>query len=167
MQADKRKVLGEFVYPMLGLCACAVFVGTLFNVDWDNNRLLFQVAMQRCCVIAIALFGGYFLAAYLVNKIGATRFGQEDDLSAAFQLCGYALVVTFVVYFICGLFPDFSIVKIFKLYTIYIVWEALPFTTPRLPDNRRLLYTLFVTVLLIVCPELIEWIFNKLVQLFH
>ena len=69
MEEDRRKVYMAFVYPMIGLCGLSVFIGSLLTNGWGGPQS-FQIAMTNCCAVAVALFGGYFLAAYAINEMG-------------------------------------------------------------------------------------------------
>ena len=109
LEEDRRKVFGAFVYPMIGLCGLAVFIGSLLVNGWGGPQS-FQIAMTQCCAVAVALFGGYFLAAYAINQLRVQMFGMSDDVPLTQQFAGYALVVTFLLKIITGLLPDFSII---------------------------------------------------------
>ena len=161
LEEDRRKVFTAFVYPMIGLCGLSVFIGSLLTMGWDGPQS-FQYAMTRCCAVAVALFGGYFLAAYLINVMGVRWMRMPDQLPLVQQFAGYALVVVFVLRIILGILPDFQIIAmLLQFYTVYIVWEGSA-RLLRVTDANRLRYTLMTSVVLIVCPMVIEWIFNEL-----
>ncbi len=40
----------------------------------------FQYAMTQCCAVAVSLFGGYFLAAYLINGLRVRMFAMDNDI---------------------------------------------------------------------------------------
>lgn len=165
-QTDRRKVYTAFVYPMIGLCALSVFIGSLLSKGWSGPQS-FQVAMTHCCAVAVALFGGYFLAAYGINRAGVRLFGQCDDLLQVHRLAGYALVVPFLLQIVTGLLPDFTIMAfLLQFYIVYVIWEGVPVMT-KVPDSLRLQYTLVCTVLLTVCPWLIRYVFFKLTVLLN
>ena len=161
LEEDRRKVFTAFVYPMIGLCGLSVFIGSLLTMGWGGPQS-FQYAMTRCCAVAVALFGGYFLAAYLINVMGVRWMRMPDQLPLVQQFAGYALVVVFLLRIVLGILPDFQIIAILlQFYTVYIVWEG----SARLlwvTDANRLRFTLMTSVVLIVCPMVIEWIFNEL-----
>lgn len=161
LEEDRRKVFAAFVYPMIGLCGLSVFIGSLLTMGWGGPQS-FQYAMTRCCAVAVALFGGYFLAAYLINVMGVRWMRMPDRLPLVQQFAGYALVVVFLLRIVLGILPDFQIIAILlQFYTVYIVWEG----SARLlgvNDASRLRFTLMTSVVLIVCPMVIEWIFNEL-----
>lgn len=161
LKEDRQKVFVDFVYPMIGLCGLSVFVGSLLSMGWGGPES-FQYAMTRCCAVAVSLFGGYFLAAYLINKILMKMLAMESDMPLVHQFAGYALVVTFLLQIVIGVLPDFNIIAILlKFYLVYVVWEGAP-VMMKIEEKDRLRFTLIASLLLIACPEVIELIFNKL-----
>ena len=89
---------------------------------------------------------------------------QEDDVQQAQQLGGYSLVVTFLLDIIVGLFPGFLILSwILQFYLVYVVWEGVRVLVA-IADNRQLPYTVMASVLLIACPALIDFVFDKLMN---
>lgn len=161
LEEDRRKVFTAFVYPMIGLCALSVFIGSLFTNGWGGPES-FQIAMKNCCVVAVALFGGYFLAAYIINELGMKMFGLSNDMPLTQQFAGYALVVTFLTNIITGLLPAFGLIAlILQFYIVYVVWVGASVLMD-VEEHQRLKYTLISSVLLIVCPASIHFVFNKL-----
>lgn len=166
LQEDRRKVFTAFVYPMIGLCALAVFVGSLFTHGWGGPESI-QEAMRNCCVVAVALFGGYFLAAYIINELGMQMFGMPNNMPLVQQFAGYALVVTFLTHIATGLLPEFGLIAlILQFYIIYVVWIGAD-VLMNIKENQRLKYTLIVSFLLITCPTGIQLIFSKLLVLLY
>ena len=116
-EEDRRKVLGAFVYPMIGLCGLSVFIGTF--IGNTEGAAAFQIAMTRCCAIFVSLFGGYFLAAYAIDQLGKKLLGREDQYELNQQFVGYSQWVVFyfhpsldiaILHRICGVrgctYPD-------------------------------------------------------------
>ena len=161
LEEDRRKVFTAFVYPMIGLCGLSVFIGALMTNGWGGPES-FQIAMTKCCAVAVALFGGYFLAAYLINEALVHYLKMPSRLPEVQQFAGYALVVIFLLRIVIGLLPDFQIIALLaQFYTVYIIWEG----CVKVLDVRasdRLNFTLIASVLLIACPALVEWMFNEL-----
>ena len=161
LEEDRRKVFTAFVYPMIGLCGLSVFIGALMTMGWGGPQS-FQYAMTRCCAVAVALFGGYFLAAYLINETLVRYLKMPSRLPDVQQFAGYAMAVIFLLHIVIGILPDFQIIALLlQFYTVYIIWEG----CVKLLDIRakdRLNFTLIASILLIVCPMLVEWMFNEL-----
>ena len=138
-EEDRRKVLGAFVYPMIGLCGLSVFIGTF--IGNTEGVAAFQIAMTRCCAIFVSLFGGYFLAAYAIDQLGKKLLGREDQYELNQQFVGYSMVVQF--------------------YTVFVVFEGAR-TLMKVNEEKLTRYTLIASVIIIVCPALIAAVFNEL-----
>lgn len=161
MEEDRRKVHIAFVYPMIGLCGLSVFIGSLLTNGWGGPQS-FQIAMTHCCAVAVALFGGYFLASYTINEMGVRMFGMSSNLPLIQQFAGYALVVPFLLRIVTGLLPDFIVIAwLLQFYIVYVVWEGIPIMV-KVEEKQRLKYTLLSSVLLILCPTVIQIVFNRL-----
>ena len=145
---DRRKVFTAFVYPMIGLCGLSVFIGSLVAKGWGGPQS-FQ-------------FGGYFLAAYLINGLRVRMFAMDNDIPLVQQFAGYALVVSFMLKIIIGILPDFSIIALLlQFYIVYVVWEGSAILM-KIAEKDRLRFTILSSMLLIACPAVIEFVFNKL-----
>lgn len=163
---DRRAVFTSFVYPMIGLCGLSVFIGSLLTNGWSGPQS-FQIAMTQCCAIAVSLFGGYFLAAYAINQMSVKMFSMPSDAPLAQQFAGYALVITFLQNIIIGVLPDLLLISLLlQFYIVYIVWEGVG-VLMLIREKSRLRFTIFSSVLLIVCPTVIQFAFNKLTAILN
>lgn len=159
-EEDKRKVMGTFVYPMIGLCGFSFFLGAIFTNGMGAQG--FQIALTECCSVFVSLFGGYFLAAYIINKLGMSMFNMEDNNQLIQQFVGYSLVVTFLLDIIAGIIPDFFILRwILQFYVIYVVWEGARILL-KVDEQKRMAYTVMASLAIIACPSILGFIFNKL-----
>lgn len=166
LEEDRRKVFTAFVYPMIGLCGLSVFIGSLLLKGWSGPES-FQYAMTQCCAVAVSLFGGYFLAAYLINALRVRLFMQDDDINLTRQFAGYAMVVPFLLQIIIGVLPDFNIIAmLLQFYIVYVVWEGSR-SLMEVEEKDRLRFTVISSILLIVCPAVIQLLFNKLTLLLN
>lgn len=161
LEEDKRKVFSAFVYPMIGLCGLSVFLGSLFSRGWGGPES-FRYAMTQCCAIAVALFGGYFMAANLIHHYASRMLNLAVEKNQILQLAGYSMVVIFCLRIILALMPDFQIIALLlQFYTVYIVWEGSA-RLLQINEADRLKFTLVSSVALLCSPVIIEWIFDKL-----
>ena len=156
---DQKKVMSEFVYPMIGLCGLSVFLGTF--IGNTEGVSAFQVAMTRCCAIFVSLFGGFFLSSYLMNLLGQKMLGREEEKELNQQFVGYAMVVTFALDIIGGLFSVSLLQWIFQFYTIFVVYEGAK-TLMGVEGKSLTRYSLIASVIIILCPSLIGTVFDKL-----
>lgn len=166
LEEDRRKVFVAFVYPMIGLCGLSVFIGSLLAKGWSGPES-FQFAMTQCCAVAVSLFAGYFLAATLINELRVRLLKQETDVFLCRQFAGYALVVSFLLQIIIGVLPDFNIIAVLlQFYIVYVVWEG-SVTLMQVTEKERLRFTLLSSMLLLLCPALIQLVFNQLLIAFN
>ncbi len=163
---DRRRVFTLFVYPMIGLCGLSFLIGSLIAVGWSGPQS-FQYAMTRCCAVAVSLFGGYFLAAYLINAVWTRFFSGPGNLPLAQQFAGYAMVVLFLIKIVVGVWPDFNVLALLvQFYTLYVVWVGSR-ALLKIDDKSRLQFTVVASVLLLLCPFVIQLVFDNLVSLLN
>jgi hypothetical protein len=159
LEEDRRKVMSEFVYPMIGLCGLSVFIGSF--IGNTAGSFAFHVAMTRCCATFVSLFGGFFLAAYLMNLLSKKILDREDDRELSQQFVGYAMVVVFSLNIISGLFSISILHWILQFYTVFVVYEGAR-SLMMVEEKRLTHYSLLASLLIIVCPTIISTVFDKL-----
>lgn len=156
---DGRSVLPDFVYPMIGLCGLSEFIGTFIGKDFTAEVI--QLALTRCCAVAVSLFGGFFLAAYLIGKVGSRWFGCRASRETIQLFVGYSMVVTFLLNIISGLFSVLILHWILQVYTLYVAFEGVR-ALLGVEERRQTGYAVMATVFLLFCPFVIEYLFNEL-----
>lgn len=159
VEGDKRKVAAGFVYPLTGLCGLAVFLG---SISFDFDVFSLQTALTKACAVLVSLFGGYFLAAYLVDLYGVKVLKRESDPMLCRQFVGYSMSVLFVLDIVLGLFPGFFILRwILQFYLVWVVWEGSQ-KLMSVEGEKLLSYTLVVSVIIILAPMLLKGLFGYL-----
>lgn len=154
-----KDIQSEFVYPLIGLCGLSEFIGSL--IGRDLSALMFQVALTRCCALAVALFGGFFLSAYILGKLGTRWLKMTDAYRRMLIFVGYSMVVIFVLNIVSSLFSIVILHWILQIYTIVVVFEGVR-RWLEVPERQQVLFTLFATITILVCPMFIEYVFNEL-----
>lgn len=155
-------VLPGFVYPMIGLCAMSVFLGAFIGRDFLPEVL--NRALTSSCAVAVSLFIGFFLAAYLLKQLNTRWFDCEKSESEIQVFVGYSMVVTFVLEIISGLFSIMIIYWIFQIYTLFVVFEGAR-RLMKIPESRLTMYSIIATLIILLSPTLIETIFKYLSML--
>lgn len=158
---DIREVSFEYVYPMIGFAALSSFIGAVWEHGWSNAED-YQYAMMQCAAVVVSLFGAYFLSAYLINQVRIKKLAQRDDMLLSQQFTGYSMTVVFLLQILTGLLPDLGIISVLlQFYTIYLVWEG----TGKLLDieeEKRTAFTVIASAIILVCPPLLRYVFDKL-----
>lgn len=158
-RGEGRLVMFNFVYPMIGLCGLSEFAGAFIGREFTPD--VFQVALTQCCALAVALFGGFFLAAYLLDKVGRRWFGRTDAYDRIQEFVGYSMVVTFVLDIVSGLFSIMLLHWILQIYTIVVVFEGAR-QMLKVAEDKLTGYTVTATLIVLMCPAIIEFVFTKL-----
>jgi len=148
----------HFLYPIFGIITLASFMGGLwFTRDGD-----LQVALKNTIVSVVAVFGGFYIAAYALNE-AAPRFGQKKNLPRFQQFVGYSSVVLYALYTITPFLTDFFILWLLVLYTLYLVNTGAVFYLKVLPE-KRVIFSIFASVLVVLTPTLIRVLFSFLTK---
>ncbi|HZK03427.1 MAG TPA: hypothetical protein VFC94_03360 [Bacteroidaceae bacterium] len=156
------KAVSEFVFPFVAICTIVVFCTNLMRLDWARSALNGAlVEAMGCCV---SLFGGFYLASYLINKSGHLFFKLIDNWPLSQQITGYGMVIYFLITIIAALFPQFfqsiSFLRLLPMcYTFCIVWQGygILMQTERI---LRIKQTLLAGILIVIVPELLRFVFN-------
>lgn len=161
LRTDIRAVSFEYVYPMIGFAGLSVFIGSIWERGWSSAED-YQYAMMQCAGVVVSLFGAYFLSAFLINRVGVKMIGQRDDMLLSQQFAGYGMTVIFLLQILTGLLPDLGIISMMlQFYTVYLVWEG----TDKLLDvavDKRATLTVIASAILLICPSLLHFVFEKL-----
>jgi len=151
LREDKQTFLTQFLYPLMGIIVLAAFLGVFFTTkDFD-----FEVALKVTIRTAIAVVGGFYLEAYLLNEARKGMFNQQKNLELCRFFVGYASALMFVMYIITSLLPDFFFLKIFVLFTVYMIWEG-AVTYMRVNEEERMKFTVIASCIVILTPFVIE-----------
>ncbi len=159
-ESPRRDVMASFVYPLIALCGLAVLLSTFIRDGLE--RSVYQPALMEMCSYCIALFGGFFLAAWLLDTLRQKVFGHTPDMPGSQFFVGYAMGVVFVADMLTILFPQLFIFKwILQFYVLYVVWEGsdVLFT---IEEDKRLMFTALTSVAVVFSPAIIRLLFNTL-----
>lgn len=161
LRPNIREASFEYVYPMIGFSALAVFIGSIFERGWGNAED-YQYAMMNCAAVVVSLFGAFFLSSYLINMVRMRLLEQRDDILLSQQFVGYCMTVTFLLQIFTGILPNMGIISILlQFYVIYLVWEGSEKLLDVTEDKRTAL-TIIASVILLVCPPMIRFVFDQL-----
>lgn len=142
--------LSRFVYPLIGLVTVAAFLGVLFT----RKEFDVELALKSSIKTLVSSFGGFYLGAYFLNEVWQAFFKREKDMKLMQRFVGYSSSLMFALSVVLMLLPEFFFLRIFVLYTFYIVWEgAGPYM--QIEENARLKFTGVATVIILLTPSVI------------
>ncbi|MBQ1178121.1 MAG: DUF1282 family protein [Bacteroidaceae bacterium] len=159
-ETPRRDVMGTFVYPLIALCGLVVLVSAL--IGNGAQRPTFQKAMLDISGYCIALFGGFFLAAWLVDMLRQKLLGHEADMSGSQTFVGYAMGAVFAAELLGAAFPQlFVIMWVLQFYVLYIVWEGCDIVFG-VTNEKRFPFTILASAAVAFGPTVIHAAFNML-----
>ncbi len=144
-------VLSRFVYPLIGLLTIAAFLGILLT----RKEFDVELALKASIRTLVAAFGGYHLTVYLLNEIWSGLFKREKNVRLWQRFIGYSSSLIFTLNSVLMLIPEFFFLRIFVLYTFYMVWEG-AVSYMQINENERLKFVVITTALILIIPYAIQ-----------
>ena len=155
--SEKRREAGGVLIPIRvsfdRLRYCCGFSGRIVYAE--------ELALKSSIRTLVSSFGGFYLGAYLMNEIWQGIFKREKDLKLWLRFVGYSSSLMFALNIALMLLPEFFFLRIFILYTFYIVWEgAGPYMG--VEEKIRLKFVGFTTAIILLTPAVIEILLSML-----
>lgn len=149
--------LSRYIYPLIGLVTVAAFLGVLFT----RKEFDVELALKSSIKTLVASFGGFYLGAYLLNEVWQGWFKRAKDMKLCQRFVGYSSSLMFALNIVLMLLPEFFFLRIFVLYTFYIVWEgAGPYM--QVEEKERLKFASVASVIIMLTPIVIGLLLSML-----
>lgn len=148
---EQDSFLSQFIYPLMGITALAVFVSFLLT----RTTFDLQIALKETMTILVSLFLGFFSASFLLNEMMIRFFDKNSDIKLSQRFTGYTISFTMAVTIVMYLLPDFSFLRFAPLYIFYVAWEGSKYYL-NIADEKRVRFTVFTTLILLLSPEIIK-----------
>lgn len=143
--------LTRFLYPLIGVLTLAAFVGILFT----RKEFDVELALKSSIKTLVSTFGGFYLAAYVMNELWQSVFKRSKDMKLWHRFVGYSSSLVFALKLVLMLLPEFFYLRIFIFYTFYIIWEG-AVVYMKVEEKERLKFVGFTTAVVLLAPMLIE-----------
>lgn len=157
-EEDRNDFLNKFLHPIFGIIALTTFVGGL----WFSRNGTVESALKETVVSIVSVFGGYYLASYIINEL-APRFFLIKDLTHYQLFVGYASIVMYISFIVMPLLSRFSFLWLIAIYTLYIVYAATN-TFMQIEEKRRISFTAIASSLIVLVPLIIKNLLELLIK---
>jgi hypothetical protein len=161
-EEKQNTFLSRFIYPLIGLITLSAFLGVLFT----RKEFDFEIAIKITIRTFVAITGGFFLGAYLLNELWKSVFKQPKNTELCRTFVGYSSSLMFVLNIVTALLPEFFFLNIVGLYTVYMIWEGSIFFM-EVKEEVRLKFVVFASFIVIVTPFIIEQMLRMLMPGFR
>jgi hypothetical protein len=150
-EEKEEGILLHFVYPLIGFLTVAAFLGVMFTHKEFDVELALKASIREL----LSAFGGFFLTVYLLNETGCRFFKIKKDMPLWQCFTGYSSSLMFVLNAVLILIPELFFLRIFILYTYYIVWEGGD-AYMGVGEKDRLKFAVLTTTILLAIPYAIR-----------
>lgn len=157
---NRNAMMREFLYPMIMLACIATFLGKMFDSGFSVESI--YPTIMRVVEVFFTLFCTYHLSAFLVAKLSVKYIDNDVNRTKTDVFSGYSMVVVMLLDICLGLFPSSMIIAwIAQFYTVKIVWDGAAVLL-RIPEEKRLGYTMLVSLFIIIIPVILGKVFSLL-----
>jgi hypothetical protein len=156
-EEKQEMVLSRFVYPLIGLLTLSAFLGEMLSEKGSTIEMALKASVRELT----AAFGGFFLAAYILNEVGVRVFNRRHEIALWQRFTGYSSCLMYTLNAVLLLIPEFFFLWVFLLYTFYIVWEGAD-RYMQIEEEERMKFTVIVTSVILITPHLISSILSLL-----
>lgn len=165
-QGDEKKTYqSAFFYPLACLAALTAFISAFFDGELGFKQRVTE-GIQLFLLSFGSIFLGAMLSAWSLDKLFVRFLGLPSDTKKADMLVVYTLTPVLVVSILTRLFSELWFLKILFLYVFVIAWEASThFYT--IDQKRQGTFTLYSGVVVLLAPQLVEFILVRLLPGLH
>ncbi|MDD2798723.1 MAG: YIP1 family protein [Bacteroidales bacterium] len=146
-----EEFLSQFIYPLIGICTLAAFIGELLG----NGESNVQNALKEATIVLTSQFGGFYMAAFTNKQISTRWFSISGDFKYFQRYTGYAMAITFVITAILELMPDLFFIRIANLAVFYIIWSSVD-NFVKVDDKKVIRFSTIITLAILLSPIIIE-----------
>ena len=145
---------GHFLYPLVRLCGPARVVGRIITNGIGWNTLYVSLISAALCSMSMLI--AYYVSSMLLRFFTVKYTGTDYQRDTINLFTGYSMVVVLVLNICLGLFPELSLLAfIAQFYTLKVVWDGAAVLI-KINEERRLLYVVIVSVVIMAMPFVIS-----------
>ena len=151
---SNQEFLTRYLHPLFGVIAITSFIGGL----WVIRDGSIEKGLKQAIVNVVSVYGGYFIASYSLKEL-ASNFGLKQHLPTFQKFVGYSSSILYLLFIFIPFIPNFIILWLLALYTIYPVYTGSHFFL-KVADDKRLNFTLISSALILLTPAAIHLLFS-------
>lgn len=156
-EREGKDVINQFSLPLIGFLTLASFIGSLFN----NQGFDFQTALKLSLTNFLSAYGSIYLAMLLIN-LAKPMFHLQTVSSKTLAFVGYAYALYFAIEILTNLFPEFYLLRILIIYTVFIIWEGV-IPMFKVKEEQRTGFTLLSSLIILLIPFLLDYILKLII----
>lgn len=143
-------MLSNFALPQIALVTFGTFMAYMIN----QQAFIFELALKKAFMVFIALFGGLFLAWYLVFRL-MKYFQIISSRELAAKLTIFSSAPIYATSLVTALVPEFFFIQVFTLYCFYLTWTGVRLI-PGPASEKKFVFSLMAGLSILLFPFLIR-----------
>ncbi len=147
---EGKEVINRFTLPLIALSTLATFIGNLIN----NEGLDFESALKVGLANFLSAFIAVHLSILIINLLKPT-FHLTPDKNKTSTFVGYTYGLYLVIEIATGLIPEFYLLRILILYTVYIIWEGVV-PVFKVREEQRTGFAFICALVILLIPYLLD-----------
>lgn len=112
-------------------------------------------------IVVIALFGGFYLASFLINEL-FPKYGEVKDQNLAQQFVGYSSVIVYLLYFLMPLISGFRGLWAVPLLSFFLIHSGSKLFLS-IEHNKQLKFSIIALLIVLLSPLAINYLLSLLV----
>ncbi|MDD6209077.1 MAG: hypothetical protein PUB21_00555, partial [Bacteroidales bacterium] len=154
---DMNLFFKSYLYPTIGFVSAFSFVAIFFS----HKSFDIELALKTFLLTFCSLFGGLYVAAYLIREVTSKFFGGDKELNLYLRFSGYSYALLYAVKMVVNLLPDLVFLYVFVLYTAAIVWEGCR-NYLLIGEKEQVKFTVVATAILLFSPFVVGTVLKVL-----
>ena len=151
-EAAHALFFNRFLYPVMGMAALSCFCHLIGN-EFNSNNL--EYVLRLAIVEFVKFFIGFYFLAFILKEI-QPYFSLKKEKEVIERFVGSLLSLYMTVDIVVNILPKgFSFLEYAILAIFYVIWTGAKFFL-HVDDSRRKIFTLIVTILVLVVPIVVE-----------
>lgn len=146
-------VFRSYVLPLVSILTLATFIGMYHSG--------LEIAIKNCISIFISNIAAFYISVYIIKSIGNKFYDIEINENRTKLFVGYSSTPIYVIGIITNLLQLTFFLKIFYIYTAYIIWEGITILF-KVKNNDKGGFLVFTTLVIMLMPIAIKAFFSIL-----
>ncbi len=149
--------INNFLYPIFGFISITTFIGSM----WVSGNASLHLSIKTIMIVVIALFGGFYLASFLINEL-FPKYGEVKDQNLAQQFVGYSSVIVYLLYFLMPLISGFRGLWAVPLLSFFLIHSGSKLFLS-IEHDKQLKFSIIALLIVLLSPLAINYLLSLLV----
>ncbi len=149
--------INNFLFPIFGVISITTFIGAM----WLSETGGLHYALKMIIVVITALFGGFYLASFLINEL-FPKYGIIKDIQIAQQFTGYSSVIVYLMYFLMPLINGYTGLWAIPLLSFFLIYSGSKLYL-NIDKDKQIVFSVISLFVLLISPAVLNYLLSLVV----